>query len=483
MRRKLVSLYIDDTSIRLLVTEGKRVKKWADLPLEAGLIEAAVVQNEAGVAGKIRTLLRDQKVHTKKVALGLSGLHCFTRPVSLPPLPKAVLPDAVMRVAETTLPLPLDQLYVSWQTIPAPAGQTQVFVTAVRRKAADAMLKTLARAGLKASIMDIKPLALARLVREPTAVMVDVQAAEFDIVIMVEGVSQPIRTVAFPREALSWEERFPLIRNELDRTIKFYNANNPGKLLPADVSTFVSGELVYRPELCRSLSRELGHPISVLASPLGAEQVDLSRHMVNIGVLLKHNSLAKYAGGSLVSLNLLPAPYCPKPVSAIRMAAIPAVAVVGALIVPTLLFIQGASASMDAMRGELDATNKLILQRQSERQELSKTSAELDKKVGEALAVRDKLSAALGSFKSRHAALEGDLGTAAEVLGAVRLVSLSHSGDAITLNAVSVDEAGVLNCARYLDESECFAGVTISRMSSGQDGSVNFTLILKAKGV
>jgi hypothetical protein len=33
MAKKVVTLYIDDTSIRLMVAQGKRIKKWADLPL------------------------------------------------------------------------------------------------------------------------------------------------------------------------------------------------------------------------------------------------------------------------------------------------------------------------------------------------------------------------------------------------------------------------------------------------------------------
>jgi len=36
MAKKVVTLYIDDISIRLLVAKGKRVQKWARLPLEPG---------------------------------------------------------------------------------------------------------------------------------------------------------------------------------------------------------------------------------------------------------------------------------------------------------------------------------------------------------------------------------------------------------------------------------------------------------------
>ena len=76
--------------------------------------------------------------------------------------------------------------------------------------------------------MDIKPLALARLAREPNAIIVDVQPSEFDIIIMVNGIPQPIRTVPFSREALSLKERLVIVKDELERTVQFYNSNNAG---------------------------------------------------------------------------------------------------------------------------------------------------------------------------------------------------------------------------------------------------------------
>ena len=75
MAKKIVNLYIDDTSIRMLVTRGKRIKKWADLPLEPGLVKNAVVIREAEVAARIKQLFKERKVGAKKVVVGVSGLH------------------------------------------------------------------------------------------------------------------------------------------------------------------------------------------------------------------------------------------------------------------------------------------------------------------------------------------------------------------------------------------------------------------------
>ena len=97
MARKITTLYIDDTSIRLMVTRGKRIIKLADVPLDMSLTDVSVKVREAEVAAKIKHLLKVQKVKTKKVVIGLSGLHCLSRPATLPQLPKAMLDKAVIR--------------------------------------------------------------------------------------------------------------------------------------------------------------------------------------------------------------------------------------------------------------------------------------------------------------------------------------------------------------------------------------------------
>jgi len=115
-----VILYIDDTSLRLLVTSGQKIKRWADMRLEAGMVKDSMVLQEDEVGAKIKNLLRGQKVSTKKVILGLSGLHSLTRPANLPLLPKAMLAEGVTREARRVLPVPLDQLYLTWKIIPGP---------------------------------------------------------------------------------------------------------------------------------------------------------------------------------------------------------------------------------------------------------------------------------------------------------------------------------------------------------------------------
>src|SRR3990172_6915788 len=97
MAKNATTLYIDDASIRLLVTRGRRISKLASVPLESGLSDADSPEKEAVLAEKIKTLMHTNKISGNRVIIGISGLHCLTRPFSLPQLPKAMIPEAIVR--------------------------------------------------------------------------------------------------------------------------------------------------------------------------------------------------------------------------------------------------------------------------------------------------------------------------------------------------------------------------------------------------
>ena len=481
MAKKVVTLYIDDTSIRLLVAHGKRIKKWADLPLEPGLVKNNVVVKEAEVAAKIKQLFKAQKVKVKKVILGLSGLHCLSRPIILPQLPKVMLAEAVRREAKRVLPVPLEQLYLSWQTIPAPEGKIQVFMVAIPCNTADVLLKVLHQAGLKPYLMDIKPMLLARVVKEATAVIVDVQPTEFDIVVIANGITQPIRTVPLPSETLSWQEKLPLIKNDLDRTIKFYNSNNLEKPLASSVPIFASGELADEPELCQSLSDELGYPVLPLPSPLPEcpEGLDPNRYMVNIGLALKELPPEKETEFSVANLNALPTPYQPKPLSLIKVFALPSATMTLGLLVLMAILTQGASADIASMRGQLDATNQLLQQKLSQRQEVVGNIAELEKKIAEAGASCDNITTALDSLERQIIGINGDLGeTISSLPSTLSLTSISHASSTMTLNGRSPSEAEILSYLRNLDASGRFSEITFTSVRRIEGEGVDFTLTL-----
>src|SRR4030042_818505 len=80
MPGSIVSLYIDDVSMRLMVTRGKRVAKLAETPLDMSLADIDTKEKETQLSQKIKSFLKSNKVSSRKLILGLSGLHCNATP-------------------------------------------------------------------------------------------------------------------------------------------------------------------------------------------------------------------------------------------------------------------------------------------------------------------------------------------------------------------------------------------------------------------
>jgi type IV pilus assembly protein PilM len=480
MAKKIVSLYFDDTSIRLLVTHGERIKKWADLPLESGLIKNAVVLKQAAVADKIKQLFQVRKLKAKKVIIGISGLHCLTRPITLPQLPNEMLEEAVRREAKRLLPVPPEQLYLSWQTIPAPAGKIQVFLVAVPRKLADALFKTLQQAGLKSDLMDIKPLLLSRVVKEATAIIVDVQPTEFDIVIMADGIPQPIRTVNFPGKVLSWQEKLPMIRDELNRTFEFYNSNDPENPLAAAIPIFVSGDLAHESELWQSLSDELGHPVLPLSSPLDCPVgLEPNRYLANMGLILKELSPEKEAVVLIPNLNVLPAVYRPEPISLTRVLALPSAVIALSLLFFLVILIQNTSADIGSIRSELNTAEQLLQQKSVQRQTLTGKITELENKITEAKTSGGNFAAAMATLEKQTNGVSGNLEVAVNSLpDAIKVTSISQTSPTLTVKGKAPSEEEILLYLRELDASGRFSEITVTSLKRINYQRMDFSLIL-----
>ncbi|HXX59619.1 MAG TPA: pilus assembly protein PilM, partial [Dehalococcoidales bacterium] len=178
MTKHSVSLYIDESVIRLLVSDRKGVRVCASVELEPNLINSMVVADKPKLASRISQLLKNHEIKTGSLDLVISASQVLTRPILLPALPKNLLHEAVVREAKRVLPLSLDQVYLSYQSAPAHNGKMRVFLAALRRESVDSIIDTMKIAKIKVASLTIKPLAIARLVKTD-GIIVDVRKNEF----------------------------------------------------------------------------------------------------------------------------------------------------------------------------------------------------------------------------------------------------------------------------------------------------------------
>lgn len=463
MAKRVVSLYLDDSRLWLLETRGHRIKEWADSPLEPGLVRDGVVVDEAVVAGKIVALLKSRKVRAKKVVAGLSGIHGFFKLITLPDVSGSLLSRAVKLEAEKALPIPLDQLYLSWQILSRQGGGIQAFLAAVPRSQVDALVKTMRAAGLNPYLIDLKPLALSRAADREKAIIADLQPAELNVVVMVGRVPRLVRTVSLD-ETKSWTEKLSFIREELERTVKYYNSSQAESQMDREVPVLVSQELAAGLAL-NKLASILNHPVSVLGSPFKCpNDFPAGHYLVNIGLALK---VVKTPGrkrqASVVNINALPLEYRPRPVSWAVVSTVASVIMAIGLLVPLVGLVRDTVASVNSIQVQLEAKKQFVTRRQKEVAEQRREVQTLEGRLSDLVTDADRLESLSLSFRRGQEIVNGDLAAIRDNLTVgVLISSIDLADDRLLLDGEALGENSALAYARRLRDSQRFSRVVVT---------------------
>ena len=464
MAKKVTTLFIRDTGINLLVMRGDKVEKWASMPLDPGLVSQGLIVDEAQVADKVKQLFKETGVKAEKVVIALSGHDSLYRIISLPELPEAVLPEAIRREARRTIPTPLEEVYFSYQRLPSlTKGESRIFLVTFPRNLVDALVKTLRTAGVKPYIMDLAPLALCRVPNQPRAIIVNARLDHLDVIVVADRLPQVIRRLVLPGEAESLEERLPLIAEEFNRTVAFYNSGHMEKLLDATVPVYVCGDLAEKPETWKSVISQANYSVSPLPSPVELpEGLNANEFMVNIGLALKELLVEKEgANFSIVNFNALPEAYVPPRFSILRVL-VPVGAVIGiGLIILGVILLLNGRANIAALQSQVTTAETSVTRLTSE-------VAILNGQLASVGAAANGLSTILTSMERGRTSIYEDLEEIVNLAeGKVSLGSVSHAGAAITVIGTASNVDSLYGYARALRESPRFSSIWVSKVGSG----------------
>lgn len=469
MAKKVTTLFITDTGINLLVMKGKQVEKWASLPLEPGLVSQGLITEEETVAELLKQLFRQEKASTDKVITAVSGLESLYRIITLPDLPEAILPEAVKREAQRTMPTSLEKVYFSYQAVPAET-EKRFFLATFPRNLTDALMSTLRKAGIKPYVMDLAPLALCRVPNEPRCLIVNARQDYFEVMVMTNRIPEVIRTLSLPTETESFQEKLPFMAEEFSRTVTFYNSGHLEKPLDSSVPVFVCGDLAEEPDTWPTLVGEPGNPVSPLPSPVEAPGgFNPNQFMVNIGLALKELATEKDAPySSLVNFNALPEAYVPEHFSIARVL-IPVVIMVGVglLVLGGILVLQNRAA-IDELRSDLAVAEGRVAQ-------MSKDVTSLRSSVSSSKATADTLNNTISGLQRSRAEMHEDLKEIYRLAGeTISLGSVGHTGGSVSLSGSGPSVTAVYNYARDLRRSGRFSSVWINSISN--DGAFGISL-------
>jgi len=301
----MLTINIEDTTIHILQFAGKHIRKADAIPLAPGMVENGAIIDKNGVSSLLKEAFLKNRITDKDAVTGINGIHTTYRAVSLPHIDKKLADDAAHHELERAMPVSLDELYTSWQMIDISDTETLLCMIGTPRNTVDSILETLRLADLQSRGLDITPLAAARIADQKDAIVLNIQHLSFDIVIINDGIPMLLRSVAFPSSSISSTEKTVMLKEELDRTVAFYNSAYSESAINPDISVFVSGETM------DSLEHTLGYTLKPVPSWMDhPDDISTDGLSVNIGLALRQ--LNDISTPLRITIDSTPAVYLPR---------------------------------------------------------------------------------------------------------------------------------------------------------------------------
>lgn len=286
--RDVVTLAFEATDLRYLSTQKERVVKWGSVELAPGLISDGMITNPLEVGKVIDELFTKEALERKRVITSLTALRSIPRLLTFPKLQASLMEEAISREARKEMPVSLENLYLSWQSVPATGEQQHIYLLGVPRELVDAQVRTLEAAGIPPFVMDLKPLALIRAVNRPEAIIVNLEEDSLDIVLVVDYLPAIMRTFTIGRERLDAQGKLDRLTDELSQTVRFYNDSHRSAPIRANTVVYVTGRLLNDPTAITYLLEATGRVVERPPSPLPCpEEMPVPDFMTNLGLALK----------------------------------------------------------------------------------------------------------------------------------------------------------------------------------------------------
>ena len=448
----MITLEVSSTDIRLMEITGGRVVRWASHSLEPGVFEEEVIADSRALSAAVKQLMTSSGIKGRNVTASVSGLYSVSRIVVVAGSPGGVpTQQAVLEEAREVMPLPEDEVYLSWQTIASGEGEHQVLVVGVPRDVVDSEMRALRAAGVNPRILDLKAIALIRAVNRGQALILNIEPTTIDVVMVVNGVSEVVRTTAWQPEDLSVEDKAEHLVMTLELVVSFYNSHHPGFPLDAATPLFITGQMSGDLALMETLQARVEYPIEPLAPPLDyPAHLPVSQYAVNIGLALKGTAVAKSLeqGGYLpLDINLLPRAYRPWRPSVRQVYFFLAVVAAVVLLFPLYQVTSEAMSGTAVLQARYDAVNSELGRRQAE----IKSREPLQRAINEYRTIEDMGGGFIDDLKV--------ITSRAEELG-VELQSITRRGSSITFTCHADSYIIFREYLSALKESGRFSSVT-----------------------
>ena len=205
-----VGLDIGSGAVRAAEVEitrtGPVLRRFAEMPLPPGVIEAGDVIDEAAVTEAVSALWKRHRLPRKRIVAGIANQRVIVRQVDVPYLEEAELREALPYQVQDAIPIPVEEAvldYVPLEEYATPEGDPMlsILVVAAQREMVEGLVRIATGAGLSVLSIDLSAFGLVRAAfgadllgggANPQAVL-DIGASMSQVAIVRSGITRFVR--------------------------------------------------------------------------------------------------------------------------------------------------------------------------------------------------------------------------------------------------------------------------------------------------
>lgn len=172
LKPKAFGLDISDLSLKIVKLKKQRqffdLASFAEVPIKPGIVKKGEIRNGDELAQVLKKAINEvkgEKLRTRNAIISLSEEKAFLQVIQMPRLPEEDLKSAIIFEAENYVPLPIEEVYLDYQVVPALSNHLDhldVLIAAFPRKLIDDYVICLKKAGVKPVVFEIESLAVSR---------------------------------------------------------------------------------------------------------------------------------------------------------------------------------------------------------------------------------------------------------------------------------------------------------------------------------
>ncbi len=486
----LLTISIDDWTVRAVLVTGNRVRNWSQAELPVGVVRDGTIADRRAFEKILRELVASfyegSRITGRDVAIAIGGRTHVQARFTVAIDDETTLESAVLAAAEEQFSFDSSAVQIDWHASeiePVEGGEDDpgdftveddeedvrtydVYAFGVYRDVIESELRFIRQQGAWPVDARPRPLALAAAVNEERALILDLEPYNFSVIILRDGLPDIIFDIGVDPD-VDDVELGKLAREQIDTTIGYHDSVNEEAPLPPDIPIIVTGALASRATLVRKALEGLPNPASPLPTILRADpEFPCVEYAANIGLAtiagLRPWQRPAVKRFSTPEFTFVPTdfPRRPRPARTLaRGMGIAALILTVGLAIGQVSDAQSDNQHRTALSDELD-------KRVEERRAELRRAGILDVQIDHARTEADTVFAATGAITRLDEGFgEALTGVTSRMPRGVILRQLDDDGSLITATFSASTTSALLEFTRSLEASPEFGRIKIRSLS------------------